>query len=312
MPELNIPLINKGRLTVVAWLLFFALSPLASHAKEWRGITPAVSTRNDVVRLLRQCSDRNARCEFDTDEGGVFILFSGAGDNYFQCPARLPADTVMQIEVAPKAKLRLSDLSGGANFKELAPPDPNSFGYRVYLDEDSGLMVRASDGVVNLVSYLAAAKDTQACPNYYGMVESESVQYPLCRLPLPEPSKFTEVGEAKQAGSSRRSDDDTTALDGFVGELREQPSAQAYVIAYAGRKARAGEAQARAERARAYLMSKHGMEAGRVLIVDGGYREEAALELFIVPAGATPPSPTPNVDPKEVQIVPDKRVRKPR
>jgi hypothetical protein len=58
-------------------------------------------------------------------------------------------------------------------------------------------------------------------------------------------------------------------------------------------------------------MSKHGMESGRIVIVDGGYREGATVELFIVPAGATPPTPTPTLDAKDVQIIADKKVKKP-
>lgn len=303
MPELNIRLTNTVSVMVTAWLLFFVLSPVIVNAKEWRGITPAVSTRSDVVRLLGRCSGPDTRCEFDTDEGGVFILFS---DNHSDCPVQLPADTVLQIQVAPKAKLRLSDLSG-ANLKELTPPDPESYGYRIHLDKEAGLMVRESEGVVNLVSYLAAAKDKQACPNFYSMVEDASFQYPLCRLPPPpppEPSKFKAFGSFKEGG-------DNIALDGFAAELREQPWSQAYVIAYAGRKSRAGEAQARAERARDYLMSKHGMEEGRVVTIDGGYREEPTLELFAVPVGATPPSPTPTINPKRAKTVADRKVKKP-
>jgi len=35
--------------------------------------------------------------------------------------------------------------------------------------------------------------------------------------------------------------------------------------------------------------------------VDGGYREELTVELWVVPSGANPPSASPTVDPSEVK-----------
>jgi hypothetical protein len=266
-----------------------------------------------VARLFGQCSDPKARCDFSSDEGEIFIVFSSAFGDYFKCTAQPPTDTVLQIEVAPKAKLQLSDLSGnGVNFRELMPPEPDSFGYQVYLDEETGLIVKTSEGAVKLISYIAAAKDKQSCSGYYDMVESASVQFPLCRLPLPVPPpiQIPELREFSAVGSITEGDV-RAALDKFAVLLQGAPSAQAYIIAYAGRRSRAGEAQSRAERTKVYLMSTHGMEDGRIVIIDGGYREEAALELFTVPAGATPPVPMPTLDAKDIQIIADKKVKKP-
>jgi hypothetical protein len=305
MLSLHTRLSNDIALTAVACVWLFSVSPVVASGKEWHGITPAKSTRDDVVRLFGQCSDPKARCEFSSEEGEILIVFSGAFGDYFKCAAQLPAGTVLLIEVSPKAKLRLSDLRGDrTDYKELAPPNADSFDYRVYLDEEAGLLIRTSQGLVKLVSYLAAANDRQACADYYGRVESASEQFPLCRLPMPEPSKFSQFGSVTTG-------DERAALDAFATELQDKPGAQAYVIAYAGRKSRGGEARARAERAKAYLMSKHGMEDGRIVIVDGGHREGAAVELFTVPAGAVPPTPTPTLDPKGAPIVPDKKVKKP-
>ena len=37
------------------------------------------------------------------------------------------------------------------------------------------------------------------------------------------------------------------------------------------------------------------------MTVDGGYREELTVELWVVPSGATPPPNSPTVDPSEVK-----------
>ena len=48
-------------------------------------------------------------------------------------------------------------------------------------------------------------------------------------------------------------------------------------------------------------MERRGVDAGRVTIVDGGFREELSFELLVVPYDAMPPSPMPTVDPDEVK-----------
>jgi hypothetical protein len=55
----------------------------------------------------------------------------------------------------------------------------------------------------------------------------------------------------------------------------------------------------RAERAKDYLVNTRGIDAGRIVIIDGGCRAEVTVDLFVCPAGATAPTPDmgPAVDP---------------
>jgi len=92
------------------------------------------------------------------------------------------------------------------------------------------------------------------------------------------------------------SDDEKARLDNFAVELQNDPSAQGYIIAY-GVRGRAGEAQRRADRARAYLVNSRNISADRVMTVDGGLREAVAVELWLLPPGATPPVASPTVKP---------------
>lgn len=97
--------------------------------------------------------------------------------------------------------------------------------------------------------------------------------------------------------------DEKASLDGFAAALQEDETAMGYVLSYAGRRARKGEAQRRGERAKSYLVRERGFEEARIVVVDGGHREEPTVEVFIVPASATPPLVTPTVDPKDVQVM---------
>jgi hypothetical protein len=100
----------------------------------------------------------------------------------------------------------------------------------------------------------------------------------------PNPTKFEEIGEIQR-------DDEKARLDLFAIELQNSPGAQGYVIAYGGRNKRFGTGQTRAARARDYLVTTRGIDASRIVVVDGGARATGATELWIVPTGATPPRP---------------------
>jgi hypothetical protein len=101
-------------------------------------------------------------------------------------------------------------------------------------------------------------------------------------------------------GNIKRNDE-KARLDNFANELQADPGSQGYIIGYGGRTSRPGEGQARADRAKDYLVNSRGIDAGRIQTMDGGYMEEPTTELWIVPQGATPPTASPTVDPSEVK-----------
>jgi hypothetical protein len=110
----------------------------------------------------------------------------------------------------------------------------------------------------------------------------------------PGPRKIDEYGNI-------RFNDEKARLDNFAIELQNDPQAQGYLVCYGGRTGRAGEAQRRCDRAKGYLTSTRGIDASRIVTVDGGFREDLTVELWIVPSGATPPAASPTVDPSEVK-----------
>ncbi len=120
-----------------------------------------------------------------------------------------------------------------------------------------------------------------------------------------EARKIDEYGKIKPA-------DENARLDNFVVELNNDPTVQGYLIAYGGRRSQAGEARKAAARAKSYLVEKRGLDAQRLATVDGGYREEPSFELWLVPIGARPPQPTPNVDPSEVMPAKPTKPAKPK
>jgi hypothetical protein len=91
-------------------------------------------------------------------------------------------------------------------------------------------------------------------------------------------------------------DDDKARFDNLAIELQNNPGATGYVIAYAGRNSRAGEADRMTKRAADYLTTTRGITRDRLVVINGGRRESNSFELWIVPKGAEPPRPTPSQD----------------
>jgi hypothetical protein len=96
-------------------------------------------------------------------------------------------------------------------------------------------------------------------------------------------------------------DDDKARFDNLAIELQNNPGSTGYVVAYAGRNSRAGEADRMGQRAIEYLTTTRGLSGDRVRFVNGGYRETNSFELWLVPQGATPPSPTPTLTPEQIR-----------
>lgn len=94
-------------------------------------------------------------------------------------------------------------------------------------------------------------------------------------------------------------DDDKARFDNLAIELQNNPGATGYVIAYAGRNSRAGEADRMTKRAADYLSTMRGISRDRLVTINGGYRESNSFELWLVPQGAEAPRPTPTVSPDE-------------
>jgi hypothetical protein len=108
-------------------------------------------------------------------------------------------------------------------------------------------------------------------------------------------------------------DDDKARLDNLAIELQGAPDTQAYIIVYAGRTSRAGQADMLGKRTTDYLVNQRGVDARRIIVINGGYRDTDFIEIWICPPGAKTPQPTPTVQPGDAQPAQERtRPRRPR
>jgi hypothetical protein len=134
--------------------------------------------------------------------------------------------------------------------------------------DTAGLGGQTVTASVDVGGYAPACSRTASC--------STQVRQPA----VPEPTKFDEYGNI-------RFNDEKARLDNYAIQLQNQPGSEGYIIAYG---TCVGEGQARADRAKNYLVNTRGIEAGRIVTIDGGCRADLTVELWIVPSGARKPA----------------------
>ncbi|MEK6302739.1 MAG: hypothetical protein AABO41_18670 [Acidobacteriota bacterium] len=147
--------------------------------------------------------------------------------------------------------------------------------------------------------------DTVTATVEAGGFDRECRTYASCTSSLvkkPEARKFDEY-------SALTLKDEEARLDTFAIELQNDPPAQGYIIGYIGATSRP---QQKAEaRAKGYLVNKRGIDASRLVTVAGGSREQATVELWIVPSSAEPPKATPSADPSKPKPASPAKPKKP-
>ena len=97
-------------------------------------------------------------------------------------------------------------------------------------------------------------------------------------------------------------------LDYLMIHLQNEPTFSGYVIIYGQRVGHSADVSRTIRATRDYFRLRR-YDSSRVTIIDGGFREEGRVEIYLIPPGVEPPKPTPTVDKKFV-VFTDKKKRK--
>jgi hypothetical protein len=281
----------------IAPFVFFLFSTLVTvpgaEAKGWRGIVPLHSTRADVERLLGPPTERlRGNSVFYRTENETLIinyargLPCGIGEKYSQW--QVPRDTVESILVTPNMGSPLSQLRiDESKYRKRSGGDRPEDIY--YMNEHDGESLRVFMNEVTDITYSPAASDEHL--RCAGLPKRPDTNCDGLTSPV-----FDSYGNLPLEAEKIR-------LDNFVIALMEQKGSAGYIVGYGGKRARVREAVERAQRAGDYLIKVRNFPEGRLMAIDGGYREKASVELYIVPSGSCPPRATPTIDPRDVQIL---------
>ena len=146
------------------FFLFFVFMTASSQvaAEEWRGLTPLRSTRADVVRVFGECANQERYCYFNIKNEEILIIFSKPGD------CEVPPDTVLSIQRELDVGTTFAAMGlDTRRFKSFDPSWPPGMGYRGYIDERTGLLLKTYGGEIVQINYIAGKKDWPVCQTYY-------------------------------------------------------------------------------------------------------------------------------------------------
>lgn len=276
------------------YLCVILFSTLLSEAKEWHGIKPLYSSRVDVERLLGPSSTSGQHAStHETDSEVITIIYasgSPCGGNATNS-WKVPLGTVIDITVSPKTEVRFSSLNIDLQ-RYKKTEDLKLKGLFYFIDEEEGVRYTVQEvdaiagGLVMNVNYFPGAQE----------------QYLRCAA-LTQASQDTHFYHPFETYGNINFNNEKVRLDNFAIQLQKEANLKGYIIAYGGQRSYAGQAQARAERAKNYLVKTRRINAKRIVAVDGGYREKFEVELYLLPQDLAAPIPSPTITLNKVHII---------
>ena len=103
-------------------------------------------------------------------------------------------------------------------------------------------------------------------------------------------------------GDGRTFEQDKPRIDRYAEEMKGNQSLRAYIIAYAGLVSYKNEARLRLRCTRDYLNTVHGIPSSRLTFIDGGYRVEKTVKIFLIEPGDEIPTPYSMVNREAVRM----------
>jgi hypothetical protein len=198
----------------------------------------------------------------------------------------LPPDAITAIHRELRKGLPVADFQ--VNSDRWTKTTTDFIGQVTYSNDELGLTLSAVDGrVLSITHYIPFEKNKQLlCPEF-------AVPQPLNAVKdVSRSSWFRAYGDTT-------SENEKSRLDKFASELKKRGgNSQGYIVAYAGCRAQKGQAKARAEQAREYVIQNHGIDSHRITTIDGGQRREMLIELHIRALGQPPPLVSTSIYPK--------------
>jgi len=91
-------------------------------------------------------------------------------------------------------------------------------------------------------------------------------------------------------------------LDSFTIEMQNVPQGYGVVFVYGGQARRLNEANAFLKCMKDYLVMRRRVDVNRLIFVNGGYRDNVSVELWLAQDRADAPNPSPTIKPAAVKF----------
>lgn len=187
----------------------------------------------------------------------------------------VPAETVLSITVSPNKESAFSDL--GLTKEDFVKTTDHSY-TTYYGDGRRGIRYGVSAfGFVTDVSYVPSIKDNNL----------RCAGFPLTDGGVTAYAPYYEF-------NYETLDDITSRIGEFGLRLRNSPDYTGYVIVYAAQNKKVPGVGGFANTARDYLINELETDPKTIQAINGGYREQPTVELFLIPSKWPAPVPTPS------------------
>jgi hypothetical protein len=247
-----------------------------------RGILPLRSTISDVKERLGESSDA-CQCIFHNPNETVRIAYAKGPCKGPPYGWNVSSGTVLEVTVFPKTSIAISSLGLDAE-KYIRSQDIGEMTIH-YTNIEEGIKYAVQNGAVHSISYIPSSKDSnlrcEGFPSYDGGIR--------------EYQPYASFSIKAQMIDER--------LDEFAAQLAHRNNTKGYIITYAGQVSQKGEAKIMAEKAKQRLTDVRNIPASKIITIDGGFRETAEYELFLIPLEMLSPTPTPTVSSNQVKII---------
>jgi hypothetical protein len=248
--------------------LGYALMVTASSStcKEWRGIVPLKSTREDVERLLGRPKMSSTRAIYYNLRTEIAVIWFESTDcdsvvGKFGLSWNVPLGTVVNIGVIPKGMHKKEEFLPAGNF--ILEDQSQPFSY--YTDEAGGASIEVYENLVTQLDYYPGALDERfRCPR----IEKCCFDF------------FPTFDEYQVLSFT----DEKARLDNFLIQMNARLGRGVIEVFGPSKKVRSQRLKL-AGRAKQYLVTKRSLDEGRLLIVDGGYRDDLVTRLSLYSIG---------------------------
>lgn len=254
----------------------------------WNGITPLHSTRTDVEKLLgkpKEC--KYGVCEYVIEKERVSFRYINK-----QCESGwdIPKDTVISIEITPFTIDKKS-------FDELKL-DKSKFTYRVD-DVFQGTWTNAEDGLsyefghvdkyLDYIRYFPKKSDNNLRCNGFPPFIPEGIYYSYNHFPFYNSSSSKRANMYSLAASF-----DSLRRD-LLNLRKANYNFKAYVLIYFDKRLSLKQYRTELNRAKNFMFVRLKVPKEDLIFIEGGMKEEASIELYLLPAEYVPPAPNPTL-----------------
>lgn len=256
---------------VLASLLMVMSLAFTQDVPGWRGIVPLHSTRAQLEQLVGVL---DIRCQcYSTETESIRVEYA-SGPCTGELPGwNVPADTVLSLQIYPKKPLLFSELKiQKEDFVTTVDDTVTTY----YGNGEKGLRYAVtSAGTVASVWYGPSIKQNKLrCAGFPPTDGGITAYRPYYEFP------FATVDDVK------------SRLGDFGVRLLKEPQLKGYVIVY-GQRSKVDRVDRFVKSAKAYLVEELNINPNTVEASNGGYREYATVELFLIPREWPPPIATP-------------------